>query len=92
MEACPVSGNALFPCANSAQAFAQTSSDACSGKKAALDTVLKIGIAHQLAVYDSTYIALARRSHYSLITLNQPQRRAVEAEGVTLKPIMDFVP
>lgn len=60
--------------------------------KAALDTALKIGVTHQLAVYDSTYIALASRSRYPLITLDQPQSRAARAEGVALKPITDFVP
>jgi predicted nucleic acid-binding protein len=60
--------------------------------KAALDAALKVGVTHQLAVYDSTYIALASRSRYPLVTLDQPQSRAAGAEGIMLKSITDFVP
>lgn len=60
--------------------------------KAALSRALSIGLTHQLAVYDSAYIALASRSHYPLITIDQPQSRAAVNEGVTLKPITDFHP
>jgi predicted nucleic acid-binding protein len=53
---------------------------------------LKIGLRHQLAIYDSVYIALAKHLNYPLITVDQPQTRAATAEGVTIKPITDFVP
>lgn len=58
--------------------------------KAALNDALRIGLTHQLAVYDSTYIALAKRLGYPLITIDAPQSRAAKAEGVILKPITDF--
>jgi predicted nucleic acid-binding protein len=58
--------------------------------KAALNLALNIGLKHQLAIYDSAYIALAIRSHYALITIDQAQAQAAAAEGVILKPITDF--
>jgi predicted nucleic acid-binding protein len=58
--------------------------------KQLLDAALEIGLTHSLAIYDSAYIALARRSGYPLITLDQPQSRAAIAEGITLKLITDF--
>jgi len=36
---------------------------------------LQIGLAHQLAVYDSIYIALAEKYNYPLITADTRQRR-----------------
>lgn len=50
--------------------------------KRLLPRCLSIAIKHQLAAYDSTYIALA--SHYTLplVTLDRPQLRAAQAEGV----------
>jgi predicted nucleic acid-binding protein len=50
--------------------------------KAVLNTALEIGLTYQLAIYDSAYVALALRSHYPLITIDQPQSRAAIAEGV----------
>ena len=58
--------------------------------KKLLDNALKIGLKHQLAVYDSVYIALALQLNLSLITVDQPQERAATAEGIILKPITDF--
>jgi predicted nucleic acid-binding protein len=58
--------------------------------KAILNTALRVGLTHQLAIYDSVYIALALRSALPLITLDQPQTRAAVAEGITIKPITDF--
>ncbi len=52
----------------------------------------QIGLAHQLAIYDSVYIALAKHLNYPLITLDQPQTRAALLEGVTIKPLTDFKP
>lgn len=60
--------------------------------KAALDAALDIGLTYQLAVYDAAYVALANRSHYPLITIDQAQSRAAAAEGVTLIPIINFQP
>jgi len=45
---------------------------------------------HQLAIYDSIYIALAEKLNYPLITVDQKQAKASQAEGVTLKNIADF--
>jgi predicted nucleic acid-binding protein len=53
---------------------------------------LRIGLAHQLAIYDSVYIALARYLHISLISIDQRQISAALQEKVTLKPITDFIP
>lgn len=58
--------------------------------KSVLPTALRIGLNHQLAIYDSVYIALALRSSLPLITLDQPQTRAALAERVSLKSIMDL--
>jgi predicted nucleic acid-binding protein len=58
--------------------------------KAALNTALTMGLKHQLAVYDSAYVALASRSGYPFITTDQSQSRAATAEGVTLLPITNF--
>ena len=60
--------------------------------KAILNAALHIGLTHQLAIYDSTYIALAKRLNYPLVTIDQPQQRAAVAEGVILKAITDFKP
>lgn len=59
--------------------------------KAVLSNALKIGLTHQLAVYDSAYIALAKRSGYPLISIDQPQVQAAAAEGVALIPITNFL-
>ena len=51
---------------------------------------LRIGLRHQLAVYDSVYIALAQRLNIPLISIDQRQINAALQEKVTLKPITDF--
>ncbi len=51
---------------------------------------LKIGLRHQLAVYDSVYVALAKRLDHPLITVDERQERAAAAEGVTIKALTDF--
>lgn len=53
---------------------------------------LQIGLRHQLAVYDSVYIALAKKLTYPLITVDVRQERAAVAEGVSLKALTDFKP
>ena len=53
---------------------------------------LRIGLAHQLAVYDSLYLALAKSLNLPLITLDTKQELAASKSGVTLKPITDFPP
>lgn len=53
---------------------------------------LQIGLKHQLAIYDSVYIALAEQLSYPLITVDDRQERAARAEGVTVKAITDFTP
>ncbi len=57
-----------------------------------LPRALEIGLKHQLAVYDSLYIALAEQLGYPLITDDSKQAKAATAEGITLKPITDFKP
>ncbi|MEP7289998.1 MAG: type II toxin-antitoxin system VapC family toxin [Chloroflexota bacterium] len=51
---------------------------------------LTIGLDHQLAIYDSIYIALAEKYQCPLITADVPQQRAAMAVGVTLKPVTEF--
>lgn len=51
---------------------------------------LEIGLAHNLAVYDSLYIALAETLSCPLITVDRRQSQAAEAAGITLKAITDF--
>lgn len=58
--------------------------------KALLNTAMDIGLTHQLAIYDSVYIALASRTKHPLITIDRPQERAAIAVNVELKSITDF--
>lgn len=55
-----------------------------------LNDALAIGVAHQLAVYDSLYIALALSLDCPLVTLDDRQQQAAIAQGANLKPITDF--
>ncbi len=58
--------------------------------KRLLDRALDIALKHQLAVYDSGYVALALHYGYPLLTIDQPQMRAAVGEGVILKSLSDF--
>jgi predicted nucleic acid-binding protein len=58
--------------------------------KAALNRALVIGLTHQLAIYDSVYIALASYSNYPLVSVDQSQIRAAASEGVILIPVTNF--
>jgi predicted nucleic acid-binding protein len=51
---------------------------------------LQIGLAHQLALYDSVYLALAEKLRYPLITVDERQAKAAAALGLILKSITDF--
>jgi predicted nucleic acid-binding protein len=53
---------------------------------------LQIGLKHQLAVYDSIYIAMAENLKFQLISDDVKQDKAAIAEGVTTKSITDFKP
>jgi predicted nucleic acid-binding protein len=55
-----------------------------------LSRALTLGIGHQLAIYDSIYLALAEHLACPLITADERQAKVAEAIGVTLKPIADF--
>lgn len=55
-----------------------------------LPSALQIGLAHQLAVYDSLYIALAQHLSLPLITVDDRQSVAATASCVVVKPIGDF--
>jgi predicted nucleic acid-binding protein len=57
-----------------------------------LSAALQIGLTHQLAVYDSIYIALAKSLSCPLITADERQERAARASGVSIKPVTDFPP
>jgi len=51
---------------------------------------LQIGLANQLAVYDSIYLALAESLTCALITVDQKQTEAAIATQILTKPIIDF--
>ncbi|MEB3278259.1 MAG: type II toxin-antitoxin system VapC family toxin [Lyngbya sp.] len=55
-----------------------------------LYSALDIGLTHQLAIYDSLYIALALELDYPLITVDDRQSNTAINCGVTLIPITDF--
>ncbi len=55
-----------------------------------LSNALQIGLAHQLAVYDSLYIALAEHLSLPLVTVDDRQSVAATEIGVVVKPISDF--
>ncbi|MCY7275850.1 MAG: type II toxin-antitoxin system VapC family toxin [Phormidesmis sp. CAN_BIN44] len=55
-----------------------------------LQQALHIGTEHQLAVYDSVFIALAQQLDVPLISVDERQVRAAIAQNVTIKPISEF--
>ncbi len=55
-----------------------------------LPDALQIGLSHQLAIYDSLYIALAQHLALPLITVDERQSVAATAIGIIVKPISDF--
>ena len=55
-----------------------------------LPQALQIGLAHQLAVYDSLYIALALSLNCPLVTVDDRQLQAAIAQGSAIAPITDF--
>lgn len=55
-----------------------------------LPKTLEIAVKHNLAVYDSSYIALGLHLNYPLITIDEKQAKIAQAEGVTLIPITNF--
>lgn len=55
-----------------------------------LQQALQFNITHQLAIYDSLYIALAESLNCPLITVDVRQLNAALAYGVAIKPITDF--
>jgi len=61
-------------------------------RRLSLINAIQLGLKYQLAIYDSIYVALAKNFNVPLITGDQPQIRAAAAEGITLKPITDFIP
>lgn len=56
-----------------------------------LPRALQFGLTHQLAIYDSMYIALALDMNCPLITVDARQLNAATACGVAIKPITDFL-
>lgn len=55
-----------------------------------LPSALALGLTHQLAVYDSLYIALALELDCPLITVDDRQAEAAARSEVALKAIADF--
>jgi predicted nucleic acid-binding protein len=53
---------------------------------------LQVGLKHQLAIYDSIYIALAENLNFPLITLDERQSKAAIAENVIVKRLTEFQP
>lgn len=60
--------------------------------KGLLDKALEVGLRHGLAIYDSVYLALTKHRRWTLLSIDQPQLRVASAEGISTKPITDFVP
>jgi predicted nucleic acid-binding protein len=58
--------------------------------KRLLDQTLEIALNNTLAVYDSSYIALALHYGYPLISIDQLQSRTAVTEGVSLISITSF--
>jgi predicted nucleic acid-binding protein len=56
-----------------------------------LPRALQIGLSHELAIYDSLYIALAESLNCPLITLDLKQASAAVASNIVTKPITDFL-
>lgn len=52
----------------------------------------EIGLAQQIAIYDSVYIAMADALQVPLITADTKQSTAALATGITLQPISGFSP
>jgi predicted nucleic acid-binding protein len=57
-----------------------------------LSDALSLGLAHELAVYDSIYIALAKTLDFPLITADRKQEQVALTAGVTVRPLTDFKP
>jgi predicted nucleic acid-binding protein len=55
-------------------------------------SAMRIGLDHELAIYDSVYIAMAFHLGYPLITVDEKQEKAAKDIGVTVKAVTDFVP
>jgi predicted nucleic acid-binding protein len=53
---------------------------------------LSIGLKYNLAVYDSLYLAMAKKLNLPFITVDVRQEAAAKAEGISLKSITDFKP
>jgi predicted nucleic acid-binding protein len=52
--------------------------------------LIQDGLIHNLAVYDSVYIALAEHMSRPLITVDARQERAAIATGIVVKSLTDF--
>jgi predicted nucleic acid-binding protein len=55
-----------------------------------LARALAIATTHQLAVYDSIYIALSEKLGYPLVSVDSKQTQVATAVGLTLKALSDF--
>lgn len=62
-----------------------------AASKGVLAHALAIALKHDLAVYDSLYIALALKAGDTFVTIDAKQNRAALTEGVTVKPMTDFI-
>lgn len=55
-----------------------------------LNHTLNIGMKYNLAIYDSSYLALAHHYLYPLITLDVKQEQIARQDGVATLPITNF--
>ena len=55
-----------------------------------LPRILAIGLQHSLAIYDSSYIALAEHLGYRLITVDKRQTQVASQIGVEIEPLSSF--
>jgi predicted nucleic acid-binding protein len=58
--------------------------------KSILSLALSIGLKHDLAIYDSLYIALAQRSQLPFVTLDVKQGKVASTEGIITLSISQF--
>jgi predicted nucleic acid-binding protein len=60
--------------------------------KKLLDASLEIALRNELAVYDASYIAVAEHYDFPLVSVDQPQIRAANGEGILIEPLTNFHP
>ncbi len=58
----------------------------------AYERAFEIGLVHQLAIYDSVYLALAEREQCTLVTADRRQASAAEKIGIRVELLSSSIP